>query len=160
LSGLYGEGAVLFAAGTALVALVLVSFLRGGGYGRPSGDLSRWEEVRVRRVVEGRISALAARVLLLAEREEAVAALLGSAGMEEGLRREVERHVDEADTAAVWERFAAASAVLEEEPVRAFREIESLPGMLSRSLESLRRAEELLRSRGEYEAFAERSRGG
>ncbi len=105
-----GIGAVIF-------ALWVVVFR--GGYAEVEEFPDSVEHEYLRRVAEGRISALCPGAIRLAGKERANggASCGGSAPARE-----------------FWRRFAAASALVEEDPVAALRELRGLPDLLEEAL--------------------------
>lgn len=87
------------------------------------------------------MAGLAPRLMLLAERERAVVESLEGRGVEG--RVAVERLVAEVGRSGVCEKFAVASAGVEEDPAKAIEELRSLPGLLDESLAKVGEAEKL-----------------
>ncbi len=134
----------LFVVGIAFVTLLLFHFLKEERYRRPPRPEKGVEFVAARRAVEARISALAPRVLLLAEKEKAVAGYLRKGTSSEETRRTVERLLDDVARAGFWKRFVEASALADSDPVRAHEELRHLSTVAEAALEKLERAEEAI----------------
>ncbi|MDP8940751.1 MAG: hypothetical protein M3N10_10780 [Actinomycetota bacterium] len=138
----------LFASGVAGLLLVLVLLVSGGRYGGAPGLLSPAELREARREVEGRISELAPRVILLAGRLRTVDEALAGGDLEDGLWRRVERLSREAPAAGVWRRYSGASALARERPLAALEELREVEWMVETAVSKLEEAE-LLCNAGE-----------
>ena len=134
----------LFAAGTLFVILILLYFLKEERYRRPPRPEKGVEFVAARRAAEARISALAPRVMLLAEKEKAVTNHLKKGTSSEETRRMVEGLLRDVTHAGFWERFVEASALADYDPVRAHEELRRLWTAAETVLETLDRAEEAI----------------
>lgn len=120
-AGFAGPGVsltVLLVAATVVVVWVLGAFLFGERYLKPEEVLGRAEFEELRRRAEARMSVLAPGAILLSEKERAA----GSAA---------ERVVEAEE---FWRRFGGASALVEEDPAAALRELRGLPALLERAL--------------------------
>lgn len=107
---------VLLVAGTGVVVFALwVVVFRGGYAGAEFPDSV--EDAHLRRVAEGRVSALCPGAIRLAEREGAVATAR-----------------DLAPAREFWRRFAAASTSVEDDPLSALGELRGLPDLLEEAL--------------------------
>ncbi|MDP8953097.1 MAG: hypothetical protein M3N18_12845 [Actinomycetota bacterium] len=137
----------LFAAGTLFVVLVLFYFLKEERYRRPPRPERGVEFVVARRAVEARISALAPRMMLLAEKEKSVAGHLRKGTSSEETWRTVERLLRDVARSGFWERFVEASALADYDPAWAHEELRRLSAVAETALEKLERAEEVIRGR-------------
>lgn len=136
-------GEVLFVVATVVVVMVLGVFVRGARYREDGPEYSPVEVEWLREKAEGRISAIAPGVMVLAEKERAVTRSLERGGVDEAVRDGVEELLVEAAAEDFWGRFVAASALVEEEPAEALRELDRLPGLLETTIARLDRAESL-----------------
>lgn len=117
---------VMFLAGTVAVAVISGVFVSGGKYRRPPKSLSPVEFGWAREEAEAMLAGLAPRLMALAEKEKV-------AGDGAGISFEVAER-------RVWERFAAASADLDDDPLAAIEEMRSLAGVLDGLSESEERS--------------------
>ncbi len=134
----------LFAVGTLFVVLILFYFLKEERYRRPPRPEKGVEFATARRTVEAQISALAPRVMLLAEKEKAVTNHLEKGTSSEETRRVVEGLLRDVTRAGFWERFVEASTLVGYDPVRAHEELRRLWTAAETVLEKLDRAEEAI----------------
>ena len=137
--------AALFAASTVFVLLLLFYFLKEERYRRPPRPEKGVEFLAARRAVEAQTSALAPKVMLLAEKGDSVAGYLEEGGLSEEARRTVEGLLQDAPSGGFWERFVGALALADSDPVRAYGELRRLSLMAETALEKLSRAEEVAR---------------
>ena len=143
-----GEAVAIFAAGTAAVVGLLGYFLRGERYREPRGPEKGVGFVAARREAEALLSALAPRVMLLAEREMAVLHRLRHS--EEGMpnrwsRRKAEGLLRQAVSGGFWESFVAATEGMERDPEEALTELRRLSTEVEAALGKLGEAERALR---------------
>lgn len=134
---------VLFVLMVAVIAVVLGVFVRGRRYREDGPTFSPAEIEWLREEAEGRISALASRVMVLAEKERSITRSLDRGEVEGGVRAGVEELLVEAAADDFWGRFVVASALVEEEPAEAFEELGRLPGLLEETISKLDRAQRL-----------------
>lgn len=110
---------VLLVVGMVIVIFVLWIFVFRGGYADVEEFPDSVEHAHLRRVAEARVSALCPGAIQLAETERVYGeALCG----------------DSEPAREFWRRFAAASALVEEDPVEALRELRGLPDLLEEAL--------------------------
>lgn len=109
---------VLLAVGISIVVAALWVFLWRGGYAGLEEFPDSVEHEHLRRVAESRVAGLCPGAIRLAERERADGAA----------------HEDSGPAREFWRRFAAASALVEEDPVAALRELRGLPDLLDEAL--------------------------
>jgi hypothetical protein len=136
---------VLFVVGIVFVILLLFRFLREERYRRPPRPEKGVEFVAAQRAAEARISTLAPRVMLLAEKEKSVVNHLEKGPSSEETRRMVEGLLQDVDRSGFWERFVESSALASSDPVRAHGELRRLSALAETALEKLDRAEEIAR---------------
>ena len=136
----------LLGAGTVAVILVLGLFLAGERYRRPPKPERGVGFVEARLAARDQLSSLAPKVLLLAEKERYVDDRLESGALGGETRRVVERMRREVSTTRFWRRFVAASALIEEDPARAYGELRCLASVAKEVLEKLWRIEEIIES--------------
>ena len=148
----YGPGArtswfvvALLGAGTVAVILVLGLFLAGERYRRPPKPERGVGFVEARLAARGQLSSLAPKVVLLAEKERYVYYRLESGALG-GETWRVERMRREISTTRFWRRFVAASALIEEDPARAYEELRCLASVAKEVFEKLCRIEEIIES--------------
>jgi hypothetical protein len=156
-----GMAVAVMALGVVVVILILVSFLASERYRRPPKPLSPVEFVHARREAEELMAGLAPRAMLLAEMEKAVETAVARAADDRARDRDVRRGARELleSVAGFWERFGAASLLVDEDPVGAIRELRRLPALLEASLDRVKRAGDLLAGDPAVDArFAGRSR--
>ena len=135
-----GVAVALVCAATAAVLLLLSLFLKKERYRRPEEPERDAAFLRLRRAAEEEVSALAPKMLALAEKEKAVALLLEAAGDEDcGEAGHLVREV-----AGFWRRFNDASALIEVDPGRALEELRRLPPLAGAALGKLEEAEKAL----------------
>ncbi len=132
---------VLLVFAAAVIAVVLDTFVRGWRYREDEPAFSPAEIEWLREEAEGRISALAPRVMVLAEKERSVIRSLGRGELDGGWRAGGEELLVEAAADDFWRRFVVASALVEEKPVEALGELDRLPGLLEATISKLDKAE-------------------
>ena len=137
---------VLLGAGTVAVFLVLGLFLAGERYRRPPKPERGVGFVEARLAARDQLSSLAPKVLLLAEKERYVDDRLESGALGGETWRVVERMRREISTTRFWRRFVAASALIEEDPARAYEELRCLASVAKEVFEKLCRIEEIIES--------------
>jgi hypothetical protein len=137
---------VLLGAGTVAVFLVLGLFLAGERYRRPPKHERCVGFVEARLAARDQLSSLAPKVLLLAEKERYVYDRLESGALGGETWRVVERMRREISTTRFWRRFVAASALIEEDPARAYEELRCLASVAKEVFEKLCRIEEIIES--------------
>ena len=109
--------AVFLAVGMVVVVLLLRAFGRRDGWSDVDESADSVEHAHLRRVAEAGISSLSPGAIRLAEWER------GGAGAScEDAAREF------------WRRFAAALAMVEDDPAAALEELRGLPGLLEEAL--------------------------
>ena len=115
---------VLLILGIGAVVFALWVFILRDEYADAEEFPDTVEHVHLRRVSEARISALCPGAIQLAERERAggMASCGGSVAARE-----------------FWSRFAAASELVERDPVLALRELRGLPDLLEEALRAAER---------------------
>lgn len=136
----------LLGAGTVAVILVLGLFLAGERYRRPQKPERGVGFVEARLAARGQLSSLAPKVVRLAEKERYVDDHLESGALGGETRRVVERMRRKVSTIGFWSRFVAASALIEEDPARAYGELRCLASVAKEVLEKLCRIEEIIES--------------
>ena len=123
---------VVLLAGVLFVVLVLGWYWGGGWYRLPAEELGPAERAWVRRAAADLLAELAPQAFLLVERERAVEAALrrseGAAGAAE------RRRVEGLDLSDFWGRFVRASALVDEDPAEAVRELPALGSLLEEHL--------------------------
>lgn len=129
----------LFVAGTAFVVLLLLYFIKENRYRRPPVPEKGVEYVVARRAVEARLSALAPKAMLLADKERSVTECLQEGDLSEEARRTAEGLLREA--AGFWKRFVEVSDLAGSDPARAAGELHHLSFTAETVLEKLTRAE-------------------
>ena len=133
----------LFVVGLAGVCLALVSFVNGGRFGGAPKPLSPVEMEVARGEVGRRLSDLAPRMLLLAEKSREVDEALARGGLDDERWLRVERLTREAPTAGVWRRYSTASALAEEQPLEALEDLEDVGWMVETATSKLEEARQL-----------------
>jgi hypothetical protein len=136
----------LLGAGTVAVFLVLGLFLADERYRRPPKPERGVGFVEARLAARDQLSSLAPKVVLLAEKERYVDDRLESGALGGETRRVVERMRREVSTTRFWRRFVAASALIEEDPARAYGELRCLASVAKEVFEKLCRIEEIIES--------------
>ena len=143
-----GVAAAIFTGGTAAVLLLLGYFLKGERYRQPRGPDRGIGFVAARHDANAALSALAPRVMLLAEREIAtIDRLMNSDGeMPDGpgRQRRAEGLLRQAIPGAFWENFVAATSLIEKAPQEALPELRRLSVEVEAALDGLREAERAL----------------
>ena len=140
-----GAAVALFSGGTAAVILLLGYFLKGERYRGPQGPDKGVGFVAARREAEALLSALAPRVMLLAERETAVIGLptnLGETtpnGQSRWRRSEV--LLRQAVSGELWVSFVAATSLVEKNPEGALPRLRRLSAEVEAALGKLDEAE-------------------
>ena len=143
-----GVAVAIFGGGIAAVLLLLGYFLKGERYRQPRGPDMGVGFVAARRDAEASLSALAPRVMLLAEREMAVICRLRN--FDEGTpdgpsrRHRAEALLRRAVSGAFWEDFVAATSLIEQDPEEALPELRRLSVVVEAALGGLREAERAL----------------
>lgn len=143
-----GTAVALFTGGIVAVGGLLGYFLRQERYSGTRGPEKGVGFVVGRRNAMNLLSALAPRVMLLAEREMAVIGLLGKAGEgmpNESSRERAEGLLHQAVCCGFWESFVAATALVEEDPEEALPELRRLSTEVEAALGKLGEAERALR---------------
>lgn len=133
------------------VAVVLGWFIAGEQYRRPPAALSPVERARMVREAEEYLAGLAPAVILLSEKEKAVEVAL--AGVQEGAARDL---LHEVSVGEFWREFAVVSALVEEDPVRAIRELRRLRIRLENSISGL---DSVLEALGDGSLLESRTKG-
>ena len=142
-----GAAVALFAVGIAAVVLLLGYFLKEERYRGPTGPEKGVGFVAALRDAKALLSALAPRVMLLAERERAITSHLRNLG--EGMpngpsRRRAEGLLRQAVSGGFWESFVAATALVEEDPEEALTQLRRLSTEVETALGKLGEAERAL----------------
>ena len=132
-----------FLVGIVGVVFALIFFVNGGAYRGRSGPLTPTESEAARREVGRRLSDLAPRTMLLAKRLRTVDEALMEGSLEDGRRARVERLSREAPAAGVWRRYSTASALAEEQPLVALKELREVEWMVETALSKLEEARRL-----------------
>jgi hypothetical protein len=133
----------LFLAGIVGVFVTWILFVNGGGYRRLRRPLTPVESEAARREVDRRLSDLAPRTILLAEKLRAVDEALMQGSLDEERWVRVERLSREAPAAGVWRRYSAASALAGEQPLEALEELRDVEWMVETALSRLEEARQL-----------------
>lgn len=141
-----GLAVALVCAGTAAVLLLVGFYLRNERYRRPDGPEETAAFHQARRTAEESVAALAPKVLLLAEKQEAVASLLNKAGGEDCC--EAGRIGREAT--GFWKRFSDASALIESDPEKALDGLRLLPPLVEAALREQEEAARALSGEDEH----------
>lgn len=143
ISGTSWLAVALFVTGTAFVILLLFYLLKDERFRRPPRPEKGVEFVAARRATETQISALAPKVMLLAEKEKSVTGYLDKGTLREETRRGIERMIRDAVPGEFWERIVETTAMGDFDPVQAHEELRRLSTITEMALEKLRRAEEI-----------------
>lgn len=138
----------LFAAGTVFVVLLLFYFLEEERYRRPPKPERGVGFVEARMAAGDRLSSLAPKVVLLAEKERLVDDFLAGWASDDETCRTVEGLRREVSATGFWRRFVAASALIEEDPARASGELRLLSPVAEAVLEKLTEAEKIIAGTG------------
>jgi hypothetical protein len=136
----------LFLAGIVGIVLTLIFFVNGEGYEGLPYTLTPVESEVARREVERRLSDLAPRTIMLAERQRGVEAAL-TEGSPDAKRLRAERLSLEAPTAEVWRSYTNASVLAGEEPLAALEELSGTERTVEAALSKLEEAQELCNGR-------------
>ena len=139
---------LLLGVGTGVVILVLAFFLANERYGRPSKPERGVGFVEARMEAGNRLSSLAPKVVLLAEKERLVDDFLAGWTSDDGTRRTVEGLRREVSATGFWRRFVAAAALIEEDPARVSRELRLLSSVAEAALEKLNESEKIIEGTG------------
>ena len=143
-----GMAVAILALGVVVMILILGSFLAHERYRRPSKPLSPVEFAYARREAEELMAGLAPRAMLLAGMERAVETAVARAtddhARDRDMRRGARELLEGAAATGFWERFGAASVLVDEDPVGTIRELRRLPALLEASLDRVKRAGDLL----------------
>jgi hypothetical protein len=134
----------ILALGVVVMILILGTFLARERYRRPPKPLSPVEFVHARREAEEVMAGLAPQAMLLAGMERAVARAADDHARDKDVRQGARELLESAAATGFWERFGAASVLVDEDPVGAIRELRRLPALLEASLDRVKRAGELL----------------
>ena len=119
-------------AGAAFAVLVLGWFWFGGWHRLPAEELCPARRAWVAREAGELLAELAPQAVLLAEKERAVeAALRESEGAAGALAR---RRLEGVDLRGVWGGFVRASALVDEDPAGAVRELPALRSLLEEGI--------------------------
>ncbi len=130
-------GVGLFILGLAGICLALVSFVNGGRFVGAPKSLSPAEAEVVREEVGRRLSELAPRMLLLAERAREVDEALAWGSLDDEWWLKVERLMREAPMVGVWRRYSTASAFAGDRPLEALEELREVEWMVETALSKL-----------------------
>ena len=135
----------LFVAGNGFLVLYLFYFLEEERYRRAPKPEQGVEFLVTRRVVEDRISALAPRALLPAEKEKFVVGRLEEGALSEEARRRGEGLLLwEAVHIGFWEKFVGVTTLADFDPDRVYQELRHPSTMADATRERLSRAEEVI----------------
>lgn len=132
-----------FAVGIAGVCLAMIFFVNGSRFRGTSPALSPAEFEEARREVWRRLSGLAPRTLLLAERLRELDEALASGDLEDRLWLRVERLTREAPSAGVWRKYSTASALADERPQEALEALGDVEWMVETAHRKLEEARQL-----------------
>ncbi len=138
---------VLFISVTVVIVILLGAVVVRLRYVEDTPSFSPVEVEWLREEAEGRISDLSSRVMALAELERTVTQSMDLGDGYEESRSGAEELLVEAAADDFWGRFVVASALVEEEPVKALEELKRLPGLLEGTIQKLERAERLFTGR-------------
>ena len=141
-----GLTATFLVLGAVVAVLLLGYFLNEDRYRRPPGPEKGLGFVAAEREARARISALAPKVLLVAERQEALSRSLADVSTKGATRRRAHDLLAEAVPPKLWERFVAASSLAGSDPERAHEALEELVPAVEAALRDLGRVGELLRA--------------
>ncbi|MCA1715694.1 MAG: hypothetical protein LC781_02155 [Actinobacteria bacterium] len=139
---------LLLGVGTVVVIIVLVLFLTDERYRRPPKPERDVGFIEARMVAGNRLSSLAPKVVLLAEKEGIVDDFLAGWVSDDETRRTVEGLRREVSATGFWRRFVVASALIEEDPARASGELRLLSLVAEAALEKLNEAERIIEGIG------------
>jgi hypothetical protein len=120
--------------GVLFIVIVLVWFAVGERYRTLADDLGPAEREWVSREAADLLAELASRAISLAQMERVVEAELRD--REDSVRVSVRRRLARAGSRESWSAFARGSALVEEDPVRAVRELPALRSAMEESLEA------------------------
>ena len=149
---------VLLLVGVAFVVLVLGWFWVRERYRRPPEELGPVERAWVAREAGELLAELAPEAILLAEKERAVEASLGE-GRDGALDAFARWRSGAAGLRSFWDGFARVSALVEEDPVTAVRELPGLRVLLEEALEACDEVLGMLGGVGEMVDPVERGEG-
>lgn len=139
---------MLLGIGTVVVFTILVLFLADERYRRSPKPERGVVFVAARLAAGDRLSSLAPKVVLLAEKEGLVDDFLAGRASDDETRRTVEELRREVSATGFWRRFVAASALIEEDPARACGELRLLAPVAEAALEKLIKAEKAIEGTG------------
>ena len=148
---------VLLLIGVAFVVLVLGWFWVGERYRLPPEELGPVERAWVAREAGELLAELPPEAILLAEKERAVEASLE--GRDGALVAFARWRSGAADLRGFWDGFARVSALVEEDPVTAVRELPGLRVLLEEALEACDEVLGMLGGVGEMVDPVERGEG-
>ena len=126
--------AILLLGGFVFVMFVVVRFGAGERYRTLANDLGPAEREWVAKEATDLLAELASSALVLARAERIVEAVLRD--QETGVRVAVRRRLMRAGLPEFWGEFLRASALVEEDPVRAVKELPALRSAMEESLEA------------------------
>lgn len=132
-----------FLAGIVGVVFALIFFVNGRAYRGTPKPLTPAESGAARREVGRRLSDLAPRTILLAEKLRIVEEALVEGGLDDERWKRVERLAREAPVTGVWRRYSTASALAEEQPLAALEELRGVEWMVETALSRLEEARRL-----------------
>lgn len=125
---------VILLGGVLLIVSILVWFGASGRYRMLADDLGPAEREWVAREAVDLLAELASRALVLVRMERIVEAVLRD--REAGMRVAVRRCLMRAGLPEFWGEFVRTSALVEEDPARAVREMPALRSALEESLQA------------------------
>jgi hypothetical protein len=128
--------------GVSFIVFVLVWFSVGERYRALADDLGPAEREWVAREAADLLAELASWAIVLVRMERVVEAELRD--KETGVRVAVRRRLDGAGSREFWSEFARGSALVEEDPARAVRELPALRSVMEESLEAYDEVLEML----------------
>lgn len=128
--------------GVSFIVFVLVWFSIGERYRTLADDLGPAEREWVAREAADLLAELASWALVLVRMERVVEAELRD--REAGVRVAVRRRLAQAGLREFWSEFARGSALVEEDPARAVRELPALRSVMEESLEAYDEVLEML----------------
>jgi hypothetical protein len=128
--------------GVSFIVFVLVWFSVGERYRMPADGLGPAEREWVAREAADLLAELASWAIVLVWMERLVEAELQD--KEAGIRVAVRRRLDGAGLREFWSEFARGSALVEEDPARAVRELPALRSVMEESLEAYDEVLEML----------------
>lgn len=131
---------LLLGFGTVVVVLIFVLFLADERYRRPPKPERGVRFVEARLAAGDQLSSLASKVVLLAEKERLVDDSLENGVLGKETWRAVEELRREVSATGFWRRFVTASALIEDDPARAYEELRLLAPVAVVVLEKLTKA--------------------